>query len=103
MVVFVNQSNSFSHTDIHILLSCLLLLLNPSTSCRLVDNHESALMGLGMLAGASSFPFFVVSAINKKKANKMAFNFKFEKANYLRKTGFTNINFPVLSFKVSLK
>jgi len=61
------------------------------------------LMGLGLLADVSSLPFFIASARSKKKANKMAFNFKYEKANYFMNTGFENINYPVLSFKVSLK
>lgn len=61
------------------------------------------LAGLGLLADASSLPFFIASASNKKKANRIAINFNYQKANYLLNSGFANINYPVLSFKVSLK
>jgi len=49
-----------------------------------------------------SIPFFVASKKNKRKANSMALDLKFEKSTVLQKNGFVNINYPALSLKIKL-
>ena len=61
------------------------------------------LVGVGLLTGIASIPFFIAGAVNKHKANTMAFNFKLEKEPGLTKTGIANIPFPALSFKIALR
>jgi len=58
------------------------------------------LMGVGLLAGVISCPFFIAASINKKKGLRLAFNY--QTVPQLLKYNFAYRSLPSLSLKVSL-
>ena len=67
------------------------------------DKLKNTLETVGIIIATSSIPFFIAAAKNKKKANRVGLNLKFEKSAVLRQTGLNTIHYPVLSFRIGLQ
>jgi hypothetical protein len=66
-------------------------------------NTAGALVLSGLVCVAASIPFFIASAITKRKArNVTSLGFKMEKATVLNGRSFSQPSYPALALKISL-
>ena len=67
------------------------------------NDGVKAIFGLGgIVTMLSSVPFIIASGKNKRKANAMYASFKTENASSPRGYKFSKINYPAISFKITL-
>ena len=63
------------------------------------DDTKKTFFISGIVAGVSSFPFFILAGKNRRKVNSLGL--KFERSQYLDKQSLVTTSFPALRLKIN--